>query len=448
MLQFYTFPGLRKKILIQQLRGRVEHEQKNQKNHCIWFISLLDRHGCMYYCTDQNRVIMMSKKINIETSEIDSQSITCGQRIFYSLGANVCNIALFAVKLLLRSIHNDYPKKYLKRFLSLNNNYIFDQRSYVIYESFFKRIIMPFRDKTKIVFANNVAFVIEKIDHDASAKKVKNAFDRLNQSTYELQQNNQMYQNSNHFVVQLKATKDIKIHKIIIQKFKKGDDTSCATSDYIKEKEGIIHLFSEEDFNFTVYKLLTPSEFDAYLRFREWFFLNNTNKNKCSERELIGQYLMKEQEALPDLQYAQIAENDDIKSDIWEIMLSSLHQSTIGQSERFEKQHCYIVSMIARLKRSELILLRDTFENHLNNIKSSHHSKSEINILLPFGFIFIEHRHISREQVAEHYNIAINAYCYERRLTSCVVVLLLPSNNELGCDIKWEAVLHEHLVDE
>ena len=125
-----------------------------------------------------------------------------------------------------------------------------------------------------------------------------------------------------------------------------------------------------------------------------------------------------------------------------------------GRSKAFEIEYSFILMNIAKLRIDELILLRDKFMFHYENVKSKKFTgKIEVDILFPYGFIFIENASTDNLQEAYpyHYESIFKAYCYEHKLKRCIAITFTPTltpDNKTTCHISWWISAEKQVIDE
>ena len=340
----------------------------------------------------------------------------------------------------------------MEKFFTEKSNFIFDQLTYHRYYTLLRRLFFPYRDQSSLIFTNNILIIVRKVQEIASGKEIKGAIENIHKTIQNLRSKNYFYYNNRKFALKLLMSDTVKIHKIIIQK---PDNVMPLHSNlyFTNDAHSIIHIFPEKDYYFIINHLLTPTEFHHYLDFRAGLCKHGLNHlHEISEADLLEQYLHQKKEKASNNQRAIYEKNFDIKLNQWEVMLNSLHRSTIGLSQKFEKQYHFILSHIARLRLNELVMLRDKFMFHYDSVKnktSSH--QNEIDTSLSFGFVFIEHYKKSAQEVAKEFDIRLNSYRYQHKLVHCIGIIFIPiqtSTYETRCDIAWYVHIGEHLVDE
>ena len=395
----------------------------------------------------------MKHKFYIQEIEIDAESLSHSKRLLLTLYSFIFAQYIQAINRLIKAIKNDYPTPLPKQLFTEKSNFIFNEMTYHRSYSFFKKMFQHNDCEPSIIYLNNIIILFSHVRENFSENKIKKTLQSINQTTENLStKNNIYYTNNRGFRVKLLNSTRAKIHRIIIQT--QCDNASSENNSYfISDANGIIHIFNTEDYYFVINHLLTPTELHHYLCFRSWLCERKSSAmHAVSEAGLLGQYLMDNKEDVPNNKYAVYSKNLDMGLAQWEMLLSSLYKSTVGISKRFEKEYYFILSRIAKLRIDELILLRDTFISHYENIFNKNLTeKSEVNVLLPFGFVFIEHWQKDSEKSAKKYELILNAYRYQHQLTQCIAIIFTPaktSKNKSSCEVSWWVMGGEQLIDE
>lgn len=387
--------------------------------------------------------------------EVDPNSISKTTKCLLKLHNFSTRGILFALNKLRKAYKNDYPEHLPKQLFTEKSHFVFDQLTYYRHYTIFRKLFFPFRCQSKIIYKNNVAIIIEEIKENSSESDIKRAINDINQSCRELRSNDFLYKNARRFSIKFRVDNKVRIHKIILQNTSKNSASLKNNLYYIHENHDIIHILNKKDYYFTIHRLLSPIELHHYLCFRAWLCERKLNTlSELSEQSILGQYLIDEKDAAPDKHYECYAKNLDVALPKWEIVLSSLYNATIGASKLFEMEYHFILSQIAQLRLDELILFRDQFINHYENIKNTRLSqKTEIDILLPLGFIFIEQRLSDNRELAypNHYDAVFKAYCHEHRVERCVAIIFTPAQvqrNKTTIDIRWIISSEKQIIDD
>ena len=408
--------------------------------------------------------MILMKKITPEIIELDKSSLRTWEILFFKFYNILCGITLFVLNNFIRAFNDSFGEYKLKKYynqsiknelFTKNKNFIFDQLTYRRYYGLLNKQLCFFIQSPKIIYTQSVILLIQEVDEHVEEKSLARIIKSMNKAEKDLrtQSSDSYFINSRGFVIKsLLNSHRASIHKIIIKKSCNESILSMDNQFFIKNSHETIHFFSVKEYYFVINRLINPTEFHHYLCFRTWLCERKLHAlHSVSEASLLGQYLMDDKDALPNNQYENDAKEFDSEQGKWEIILSSLY-NTIGIIKTFEMDYYFILACIAKLRLDELILLRDTFINHFDSvINTKHNSPSEINVLLPFGFVFIENFHKDREKVSDHYNIALHAYCHERQLRNCIAIVLSPTKNKdnaLDCHIEWRVFSNKININE
>ena len=392
------------------------------------------------------------RKITPNIIEVDKNSLKFWQLQYMRLNNLFCILSLFALNNILKAWQGTSLEKKLKEYYNQvipeklfteNSNFLFDQFTYRKYYGLLDRVLHFFVSSPKIVYTRDAIFLIKKINENTSEHDIEQIITVINKTAQNLRtSHNDYFINSRGFVIKslVNSTK-ARIHKILIKNSCDQSTFLEGNSFFILHSQEIIHVFNEKDYYFVINRLLNPTEFHHYLLFRAWLCRQKSSTlNGILESSLLGQYLSDKKDDFPDNRYAESSIEFDVGLEYWELFFSSLYKN-VGSLKTFELDYAYVLNRISRLKLDELILLNDTFKNHVNHVvQHADNLKSQINILLYFGFVFIENFHKDISQVSDHYRCALKSYCIERQLPACIALIIEPAkdkNNALGCAIKW-----------
>lgn len=388
----------------------------------------------------------------VKKIEIDPSTLSKSKKFLFVLNNITYTISLFILNKFIRAWQGLHLKKTTQDFFTKNSNFIFNQLTYKHYHTIFRRALLPYHDQPSIIYTNNILIVAQEIKEPTSGKAIKQAIDAIYETVKNLLSNNYYYSNNRGYIVKLPVKNRINVHRIIIQKSYKPSPL-YSNLYFTKENRHIIHIITEKDYFFVINRLLTPTEFHHYLDFRAWLCEHKLNElYKITESDLLEQYLHNEKDKLSNRKLPIYEKNFDMRLDQWKAILNSLHRSTIDLSKTFEKQYHFILSHIAKLRLHEINLLRDRCVFHYENTKNKTlENKNEIDVSLPFGFVFIEHCQKSAEEVLKEFDIRLNSYRYQHQLRHCIVIIFIPNqtqNIEPRCNVTWYVHISEHLVDE
>lgn len=120
---------------------------------------------------------------------------------------------------------------------------------------------------------------------------MKKATKQISNSINFLKQNNITVKNAqNHSIAINVSEQDLRnAHKVIIYMPRNSliDKDNRSIKFYTSKKSGNIHIFNIDDYRNICNALITPSELDEYLKFREIFYLKYKDKVKLYSEEYI-----------------------------------------------------------------------------------------------------------------------------------------------------------------
>ncbi|MBL4898680.1 MAG: hypothetical protein JKX76_03415 [Colwellia sp.] len=215
---------------------------------------------------------------------------------------------------------------------------------------------------------------------------------------------------------------------------------------YESTKSGNIHIFNLEDYLWVCKFLITPTELDEYLKFRERIYLKHKEKViNYPEQYLLGHFLNTDDESFIQEEYIETFSKliDDIEDfDVSGILTNFLEKIRI-ESQRTSQDYYSILTEIAILKRYELIEFKKRFTQMIDDVKSSKFS-------MPYrftisrtgcGFVFIP---LLQDKVEYWENALLNftqIYKYKRRLNKCLGVITFKTDEFF--DINWALIKND-----
>lgn len=209
---------------------------------------------------------------------------------------------------------------------------------------------------------------------------------------------------------------------------------------YESKKSGYIHIFNIEDYRWICKFLITPTELDEYLKFRERIYLKHKEIiTLYPEQYILGHFLNTEDESKIQEEYIETFSKlaDDVEDfDVSGILNNFLER--IHNKEQCQPNDYYsILTEIASLKRYELQEFKNRFKQIIEDVKSQ-------NCSLPYrftisrtgcGFVFIP---LLQDKIEYWKNSLINfttIYKYKRQLNKCLGVLTYKTGENF--DINW-----------
>lgn len=245
----------------------------------------------------------------------------------------------------------------------------------------------------------------------------------------------------NHSIDISKANK-IGINKIIIYMPNNSSisDENRSMKFCESKKSGNIHIFNIEDYLWLCKFLITPTELDEYLKFRERIYL----KHKAlitlyPEQYILGHFLNTQDESVIHEEYVETFSKLEEDVDDFEIsgLLNNFLEKIRLKAQKETKDYYFILTEIASLKRYELLEFKKRFRQIIDDVKSS-------NFSMPYrftisrtgcGFVFIP---LLKDKIEYMENALLNfteIYKYKRQLNKCLGVLTYKTSDYF--DINW-----------
>ncbi len=209
---------------------------------------------------------------------------------------------------------------------------------------------------------------------------------------------------------------------------------------YESKQSGNIHIFNIEDYLWICKFLITPTELDEYLKFRERIFLMHKKIiTLYPEQYILGHFLNTDDETIIKEEYIQTFDKlvDDIDDFDVSGMLNNFLEKIHIEEQRNSTDYYNIIKEIAKLKRYELIEFKKRFRQIIEDVKSQTFS-------MPYrftitrtgcGFVFIP---LLADKVLHWENALLNFtefYKYKRNLKKCLGVLTFKTGEYF--DIYW-----------
>lgn len=232
-----------------------------------------------------------------------------------------------------------------------------------------------------------------------------------------------------------------KVKKVIVYKVKEQlNDYHKSIKFYESQKVGNIHVFCIEDYYWICRYLVTPSEVDEYLDFRERLYLKHKRIiGLYPEQYILGHFLNTTDIREIKEEYVEILksfEEDLNRFDISGIIESYLEKIRIDEQKESLGYHL-IITEIAKLKREELVEFKNRFmkalENAHNNIFTLPNRFLPTRTMCGFVFISLETKNY------DQWNRALinftEIYKYKHKLKKCLGVVIVKKDDYF--DINW-----------
>ncbi|MGM9508016.1 hypothetical protein ACS5NO_09820 [Larkinella sp. GY13] len=307
-----------------------------------------------------------------------------------------------------------------------------------------------------VLWIDNLLFVIQVKERNINEIKTEKEENKWFENTVLKTAKNQIKKSINFFqkYKEIKI-KNIRNHQIDISKANLNQinkviiympnsslisESNKSMKFYESKQSGNIHIFNIEDYSWICKYLITPTELDEYLKFRERIYLRHKNIiSFYPEQYILGHFLNTDDESIINERYIDTAtklEDDVDEFDVSGILNIFLEKIRI-EGQKNITDYYSIIKEIAKLKRYELLEFKSRFKKTIDNINSSEFS-------LPYrftiprtgcGFVFIS---LPPKKLDHWKNVLINfteIYKYKRKLNKCLSVLIYKTDEYF--DMNW-----------
>lgn len=209
---------------------------------------------------------------------------------------------------------------------------------------------------------------------------------------------------------------------------------------YESKKLGNIHIFNIEDYLWVCKFLITPTELDEYLKFRERIYLKHKEIiTLYPEQYILGHFLNTEDESNIQEEYIETFSKlaDDVETFDVSGVLTNFLEKIRYEEQRESKNYYSILTEIANLKRYELLEFKKRFKQIIEDVMSQNFSMP-YRFTIPrtgCGFVFIP---LLQDKIEYWENALVNfttIYKYKRQLNKCLGVLTYKTGEYF--DINW-----------
>ena len=215
---------------------------------------------------------------------------------------------------------------------------------------------------------------------------------------------------------------------------------------YESKQLGNIHIFNIEDYLWICKFLITPTELDEYLKFRERIYLKHKEIIKLyPEQYILGHFLNTNDESIIQEEYVETFGQlvDDVDDfDVSSILNNFLEKIRIVEQKKSTNYYS-ILKEIAKLKRYELLEFKKRFRQIISDVNSSKFSMPYrfTNTRTGCGFVFIP---LMPDKIEYWENALLNfteIYKYKRKLGKCLGVLTYKTGDYF--DINWAFIKND-----
>jgi hypothetical protein len=276
-----------------------------------------------------------------------------------------------------------------------------------------------------------------------NSKVLKKAKDQIKKSVQYFSTFNELKVKNvrNHLIYVSKA--NLKIANKVIIYTANGSDIS-ETNQLIKfcesKQVGNIHILNIENYHTICEFLITPTELDDYLKFRERFYLTHKEfTSKCSEQYLLAHFLNTENEKLIDWKYINTLSNFEQNLKDFDMfgILNKFSENISIEDQKKSNDYYEILKEIVKLKRGELKEFKERFQIIIEMVNNNETT-------MPYrftstrtgcGFVFIP---LPSDKIKYWENALINfteRYKYKNKLNKCIGIII--SKDGEYYDLNW-----------
>jgi len=209
---------------------------------------------------------------------------------------------------------------------------------------------------------------------------------------------------------------------------------------YESQDVGNIHIFNLEDYTWICKFLITPTELDEYLNFREKLYIKHKQiVTLYPEQYILGHFLNTNDETTLREEYLETF--GKLKNDVDDFdvsgMLNNFLENLKNEEQKSSTFYYSIIKEIAKLKRYELLEFKKRFTQMLRDTEAQETSLPYrfTNSRTKCGFVFIP---LPVDKIEYWENALFNfieIYKYKRKLNKCLGVVAYKSGDYF--DLNW-----------
>lgn len=317
------------------------------------------------------------------------------------------------------------------------------------------------------IFLDNIIFIFQiKERNRANVKSathenkwfessvLKDAKNQIKSSLNYLQKYNEItIINIRNHSVTIKGTELSAINKVIIY-VPNSDLISDANRNikfYESQEVGNIHIFHIEDYYWICRFLITPSELDEYLKFRERIYMLHKDVIKIfPEQYVLSHFLNTPDESIIKEEYIETLSKfvTDIEEFDMSGILNNFFENIHLEEQRQSQDYYKIIREIAKLNRVDLGQFKERFLKIFKHVQDNSFSPP-FRFYVPrtgCGFVFIP---LTLEKSEFWQNALINfieLYKYKRKLSKCIGLVMFRSGEYF--DLQWGYVEYVWTYDD
>lgn len=209
---------------------------------------------------------------------------------------------------------------------------------------------------------------------------------------------------------------------------------------YESRINGNIHIFNIEDYHWICKFLITPTELDEYLKFRERiYFKHKLLMNNCPEQYLLSHFLNTEDITSIKPEYINTLSN--LKKDVDEFdmsnFLDAFSNNILKSNQKASIEYHSIIKQIGKLKRYELLEFKTRFLKTIEECKSKERKFPYrfASLRTSCGFVFIPVNIVDHDKWEIMLRNLTELFKYKHKLQNCIGITI--SKKEEYIDINW-----------
>lgn len=248
-------------------------------------------------------------------------------------------------------------------------------------------------------------------------------------------------------VIDVSKLKFTKINKIIIYQTDEELKEENRTLKFYKSSvNGNIHIFNLKDYYWICKYLITPTELDEYLKFRELIcFKHKSIIDKYPEQYLLAHFLNTEDVTLIKPEYIHILTN--LKNDVSEFDLSGFinkfSENIIEDNKTSKIEYHSIIKEIGKLKRYELLEFKQRLIKTIEDSKSNQQKLPLrfASLRTSCGFVFTPITKPYHDKWKDILRNSTEIFKHKHKLQKCIGITISKKENFL--DINWGLMSYE-----
>ncbi|KFF11150.1 hypothetical protein [Flavobacterium hydatis] len=250
-----------------------------------------------------------------------------------------------------------------------------------------------------------------------------------------------------------KAKANTSVKKIIIYSTNEDFPEELRNQKFYESTDvGLIHLFHSEDYYWICKYLITPTEINEYLNFREDLFLfDKIRSNALAEQYFLAHFLETPYADHFNAEYINNLKNENIKTEEFDVSFIINNFNKNIKLINHQTEYYPIIQEIAKLNRTELIEFKKRVIRSMEKTES-------IDLVTPYriysprtdcGFVFIP-AHSSRSQ---HWKNTLSNYTmahkYDSKARKCIGLVVYKDKEQSdNFEFFWQFIEGKWVFDE